>query len=45
LVLCPVALGGGRPLFPDHVESLGMKLSDAKTLDRGGVLLIYTPAS
>ena len=45
LVLCPVALGGGRPLFPDHVESLGMKLSNAKTLDRGGVLLVYTPAS
>jgi dihydrofolate reductase len=45
LVLCPVALGGGRPLFPDHVESLGMKLSDARTLHRGGVLLVYTPAS
>ena len=43
LVLCPVVLGAGRPLFGDKVASiLPMKLLSAKTLDLGAVLLTYT---
>jgi hypothetical protein len=26
LVMCPVVLGSGRPLFPDEVDSFGLKL-------------------
>ena len=42
LVLCPVVLGSGRPLFRDNVESIQMKLANAKALDRGAVSLIYS---
>jgi dihydrofolate reductase len=41
LVLCPVVLGGGRPLFGDKVQSSNMTLLDARMLDRGGVSLKY----
>ena len=43
LVLCPVVLGSGRPLFRDKGQSLDMKLSSAKVFDRGAVLLKYAP--
>jgi dihydrofolate reductase len=41
LVLCPIALRDGRPLFRDKAGSIPMKLVDAKALDRGAVSLIY----
>ena len=43
LVLCPVVLGSGRPLFRDNARSIPMKLLNASTLDRGAVSLIYSP--
>lgn len=45
LVLCPVALGDGRPLFREHTGSVPMNLVKATTLDRGGVSLIYSPGN
>lgn len=41
LVVCPVVLGSGRPLFNDGIMSIGMKLMRANTLDRGAVALMY----
>jgi len=41
LVLCPVVLGSGRPLFHANGTSIPMKLLNGKTLDRGAVSLIY----
>lgn len=43
LVLCPMALGNGRPLFRDNDASHAMKLLNATPLDRGAVSLIYGP--
>ena len=43
LVLCPVVLGSGRPLFREDARSISMKLLTATTLDRGAVSLIYSP--
>jgi len=43
LVSCPVVRGSGRLLFRDKGQSLDMKLSSAKALDRGAVLLKYAP--
>jgi dihydrofolate reductase len=42
LVVCPVVLGSGRPLFRDNAGSIPMKLLSARTLDRGAVSLIYS---
>ena len=39
LVLCPVVLGSGRPLFRDGLASISMTLVNAKRLDRGAVSL------
>ena len=44
LVMCPIVLGSGRALFRDGARSIAMKLSKAKTLDRGAVSLVYAPA-
>jgi dihydrofolate reductase len=44
LVICPVVLGKGRPLFLDEVDSFGLKLLQAKTFDLGTVQLKYKPA-
>ncbi len=44
LVMCPVVLGSGRPLFFDKVDSFGLKLVEAKTFDLGAVQLKYKPA-
>ena len=43
LVMCPVVLGSGRPLFLDEVDAFGLKLVEAKTFDRGAVQLKYKP--
>jgi dihydrofolate reductase len=43
LVLCPVVLGGGRPLFPQGRNPIEMHLVRATALDRGGVSLAYRP--
>ena len=40
LVLCPVVLGGGRPLFRDRA-SLRLKLVKAQAMDLGAVSLLY----
>jgi dihydrofolate reductase len=42
LVMCPVVLGGGRPLFLDKVDSHDLKLVEAKTFDLGVAQLKYT---
>jgi hypothetical protein len=42
-VVCPLALGRGRPLFRDKVAPIQMKLASAKALDRGAVSLVYRP--
>lgn len=44
LVMCPVVLGSGRPLFLDKAASFGLKLVEAKTFDLGAVQLKYKPA-
>ena len=41
LVICPVVLGSGKPLFLDKVDSFELKLIDAKTFDHGAVQLKY----
>ncbi len=42
LVVCPVVLGSGTPLFRDHAPMLDLKLQEARTFDRGEVALKYT---
>jgi dihydrofolate reductase len=44
LVVCPVVLGSGRPLFSDNVTSIDMKLLNATTMDLGAVSLKYIQA-
>jgi dihydrofolate reductase len=41
LVLCPVVLGEGRPLFRDGADTYELRFRDAKTFDKGAVLLTY----
>lgn len=41
LVVCPVVLGSGRPLFGDMGAAIDLKLLDAKALDLGAVSLKY----
>jgi dihydrofolate reductase len=41
LVICPVVLGRGRPLFRDGVAPIEMDLVQASALDRGAVSLTY----
>jgi dihydrofolate reductase len=43
LVLCPIVLGKGRPLFRDNTSSIPMKLQNTARLDRGAVSLVYSP--
>ena len=43
LVVCPVVLGEGRPLFRDKVGTLDMRFLEARTFDLGSVLLKYQP--
>ena len=43
LWLLPVVLGGGTRLFPDGLAIGALELLEAKTSDRGSVLLRYRP--
>ena len=45
MVVCPLVLGMGRPLFGDKGRPLGMKLLTAKAHDSGSVLLQYIPGT
>jgi dihydrofolate reductase len=44
LIVCPLVLGSGKPLFRDKVESFDMRLVKTKSFDRGAVLLAYEAA-
>lgn len=44
LVLCPVVLGSGRPLFASSLSLSSLQLVNATALDRGAVSLIYKQA-
>lgn len=41
LRICPVALGEGRPLFPEGISTLNMELLETKAYDNGVVFLRY----
>ena len=41
LVVCPVVLGGGRPLFGGGVPPADMTLMGSRVYDRGEVMLTY----
>jgi dihydrofolate reductase len=43
LVINPVALGGGLPLFKDLSEPIDLKLLEARTFGTGAALHIYRP--
>lgn len=45
LVMCPVVLGNGRPLFQNKVNAIGMKLLETKSFDLGAVQLKYKAAA
>jgi dihydrofolate reductase len=44
LIVCPIVLGSGKPLFRDKVDSFDMILLNTKSFDRGTVLLAYAAA-
>jgi dihydrofolate reductase len=43
LVICPLVLAGGRPLFGDNVPPGDLTLTSVKSFDRGVVSLQYKP--
>ena len=43
LVICPLVLAGGRPLFGDNVPPGDLTLTSVKSFDRGAVSLQYKP--
>jgi dihydrofolate reductase len=43
LVVCPVVIPDGRPLFEGGTPSLSLKLSRVNQLDRGAVSMRYAP--
>ena len=45
LIVCPILLGNGRPLFPTKTPSLGLQLVETQSFDRGAVLLTYKEAN
>lgn len=45
LIVCPMVLGSGKPLFRDRVDSLDIKLLNTRSFDRGTVLLAYAAAN
>lgn len=45
LLVCPVAIGSGRHLFPDGIGLHSMKLIDSKVYECGVVSLTYRPAA
>jgi len=44
LVVNPVVVGGGKPLFKDVKDRLNLKLLKTRTFRNGNVLLYYQPA-
>lgn len=42
IIVCPVVLGGGRPLFPDKTARQ-LELIDAHPVTRGAVSMLYRP--
>lgn len=42
MIVCPVVLGGGRPLFPEKTPRQ-LELIDAHPLTRGAVSMLYRP--
>jgi dihydrofolate reductase len=44
LVVCPIVLGKGTPLFDDQAPQLDLALREARPFDRGEVALKYTRA-
>ena len=44
VVVHPVVLGGGKPLFPESAERLNLRLADTRSFDSTTVLLSYQPA-
>jgi dihydrofolate reductase len=45
LIVCPVVLGNGKPLFREKVDPVGMRLLKTQSFDRGTVLLAYRAAT
>lgn len=45
LIVCPVVLGRGRPLFEESNRSVRMTSTHVKRLDRGAVSLVHCTAS
>ena len=45
LVVCPIVLGNGTPLFGDHGSSIDMQLLNTRSFDHGTVLLTYAVAN
>jgi dihydrofolate reductase len=43
VIVCPIVVGGGRPLFRDKSGGKQLQLVDAHALDRGAVSLLYRP--
>ncbi len=43
VILNPVLIGGGRPLFPDIRVRLKLRLSRTQTFRSGAIILYYTP--
>ncbi len=43
VIVCPVVLGGGRPLFRNKSGGKQLELLEAHSLDRGAVSLLYRP--
>jgi dihydrofolate reductase len=43
LIVRPIVLGSGKPLFKDIKDRLSLRLLNAKTLSMGNVLLCYEP--
>jgi dihydrofolate reductase len=43
VIVCPIVVGGGRPLFRDKSGGKHLELIDAHGLDRGAVSLLYRP--
>ncbi len=45
LVILPVALGGGKPLFKDLAKPLRVDLAEAKSFPDGTVIHVYRPVT
>jgi dihydrofolate reductase len=44
IMVCPIAIGQGRPLFEDLKGRLSLRLADVRQFDSGNVLLTYRPS-